>query len=256
MSRAWFASVAAVVLVGTGCGGEEATRPPSDVPAYPVLNPGMAMVSGRVLDSARQPISGATVKAIDLPVTDPPRTTTTGAGGSWQLAIPGLTTVTLRVEAAGYAPTLSNAFTVAKDGSSTELDLMVVPVAKIDALSAIMGGARVAEYGAAAIEVRSLSGACDPSGGTVTMLPTAFGKVVYGKANGTDPDTTLTSVQAGARPSAWLLGVLPSGAYYHLSFQKTGCTQKTGTVEYRGRSYNGELPIVTKALSHGLLFVE
>jgi hypothetical protein len=256
MTRAWFAAVAAVMLVGAGCGGEETGRPPSDIPTPPVLNPGMAMVSGRVIDSARQPVAGATVAVMDKALTDPAWTTTTGADGTWQLAVPGLTTVTLNVEATGFAPTWSNSFTVAKGQTSTELDLMLIPPAKVDQLSALMGGARVAEYGVAAIEVRSLSGACDPAGGTVTLQPTAFGKVFYSKATAPDPDSTLTSVQVGARPSAWLAGVLPSGAYYQLVFQKAGCTQKTGPVEYRGRRYDGELPIVTKALSHGLLFVE
>jgi hypothetical protein len=255
MSRAWLASVAVLLLVGFGCGGEAGT-PPSEVPLHPMLNPGMAMVSGRVIDSARQPIAGATVTVIDRAVTDPLWRDSTGVDGGWQLAVPGLTTVTLQVEAAGYAPTLSNSFTVAKNGTSTELDLMLIPPAKVDQLSALMGGARVAEYGVAAIEVRSLSGACDPAGATVTLEPTAFGKVFYNKASAPDPDTTLTTVQVGARPSVWLAGVLPSGAYYHLTFQKAGCTQKTGVVEYRGRRYDGELPIVTKALSHGLLFVE
>jgi hypothetical protein len=255
MSRAWLASVAVVVLVGAGC-GEEAMDPPSDVPMTPMLNPGMATVSGRVLDGARQPIANATVSVIDTPFGDTPRTIKTGADGTWQLTVFGQTTVTLRAEATGYAPTLSNSFTVPKGQTSTELDLMMVTPAKIDQLSAIMGGARVAEYGVAAIEVRSLSGTCDPSGGALVMEPTAFGKVAYSKANSTDVDTALTTVQVGGRPSAWLLGVLPSGAYYQLTFQKAGCTQKRGAVQYRGRTYDGELPIVTKALSHGLLFVE
>ena len=107
---------------------------------------------------------------------------------------------------------------------------MLVPPAQIDQLSAMMGGARVADYGAAAIEVRSLSGACDPTGGKVTIEPSEVGRVLYSKANSATPDNALVAIQTGARPAAWLLGVLPPGSYYRLKFE-AGCTQKAWPVD-------------------------
>jgi phage-related protein len=66
----------------------------------------------------------------------------------------------------------------------------------------------------------------------------------------------LTSVQSGAEPAAWIVGTLPPGTYYRFKFEKAGCVQKLGAVEWNGRSYDGHLPIEAKAVSSGILFVE
>jgi len=256
MVRSPFVSVGALVLAAAACSGEGLGPLPSEPPVPPVLNPGMATVAGRVLNADGQAIAGATVSMLDLPAGDGPRVATSGADGSWQLTIPGATWAALRVEAAGFAATRSNTFSVAKGQTSTELDLIMVQPAQIEQMSAMMGGARVADYGLVALEVRSLSGACDPTGGKISIEPTQLGRVVYSRANDSEPDAGLTTMQKGARPAAWLLGVLPPGNYYRLAFAKTGCTQKSGAVEYKGRSYDGKLPIASKELSHGLLFVE
>jgi hypothetical protein len=132
---------------------------------------------------------------------------------------------------------------------------MMVPPARIDELN-MMGGPRVADYGVVAVDVVSVSGACDPTGGTVSINPAPLGRVFYGKADQSLPDSTTMTMQAGARPSAWVLGVLPPGAYYQLKFVKAGCTPRALPAAYSGRSYSGDLPIQAKALSHALLLVD
>jgi hypothetical protein len=256
MNRVTCALAGASFLIAVGCGGEGVEPAPSAPPTMPVTNPGTATVRGKVVNADRQAIAGAILRVLDMPAGETPRTTTSAADGSWELTIPGNTSVSIRAEATDFAPTLGNTLSVVKGQTSAELELMLVPVAQIDQLSAMMGGARVAESGVAAVEVRSLTGACDPSGGKVTIAPAEFGKVVYSKPSTATPDATLAAIQTGARPAAWLVGVLPPGVYYQLKFEKAGCTPKAWPVEYKGRSYSGRLPIASKALSHGVLFVD
>jgi hypothetical protein len=256
MNRVTCALAGASFLIAVGCGGEGVEPAPSAPPTMPVTNPGTATVRGKVVNADRQAIAGAILRVLDMPAGETPRTTTSAADGSWELTIPGNTSVSIRAEATDFAPTLGNTLSVVKGQTSAELELMLVPVAQIDQLSAMMGGARVAEYGAAAIEVLSVGGACDPAGGKVIVEPTELGRVLYSKPNSATPDTTLTATQTRARPAAWLLGVLPPGNYYRVRFEKAGCAQKAWPVEYKGRTYDGKLPIATKVLSHGLLFVD
>jgi Carboxypeptidase regulatory-like domain len=253
-----FALVGAFLWAGFGCGGEDDASPArmSTVPSAPALAPGMAMLQGRVLGADKMPIAAATVTVLDTPAGETPRTATAGADGTWQLVVPGNSSVTLRVDATDFAPTYSNTVHVPTGQSSTGMDLMLVPATRVTDLSNLMGGARVAEYGVIGVKVHSLSGACDPTGGKVTINPTPVGRVFYGMADQPMPDPNLATMQAGAHPSAWVLGVLPSGAYYNLKFEKAGCTQKTGNVVWGGRTYTGNVPVRTKALSYGMLFVE
>ena len=249
------ATAAGLALVAAGCSGEEALPPPSDPPMKPVLAPGMATLQGRVLEVGGQPIGGATVTVLETPAGQNPRTATTSNNGNWELVIPGDTSVTLRVEHTNHAPSFSNAVSVGKGQTSSALELMMISPAQVDQLNG-MGGARPADYGLAALEVRSLSGACDPTGGKIYIEPKELGKVMYGRTSDSMPDGTLTATQANVKPAAWVLGVLPPGTYYHFRFEKAGCTQKAAPLTYRSRSYDGTLYIATKALSHGLLFVE
>jgi hypothetical protein len=249
------ATAASLALAIAGCSGEEPQPVPSDPPVKPMLEPGMATLQGRVLEVGGQPIGGATVTVLQTPAGKNPFTTTTSSNGNWELVIPGDTTVTLRVEHGSFAPTHSNAVSVVKGQTSSGLELMMISGAQVDQLNG-MGGSRAAEYGVAALEVRSLSGACDPTGGKISIEPKEFGKVMYGRTSDSMPDSALTATQANVRPAAWVLGVLPPGVYYHLRFEKAGCTQKAAPLTYRSRSYDGTLSIATKALSHGLLFVE
>ena len=249
------AAAAGLALAGASCDSEEPTPVPSEPPTKPVLEPGMATLQGRVLDVGGQPIDGATISVLQTPAGENPRMATSSASGNWELTIPGDTTVTLRVEAMNYAPTYSNALSVGKGQTSSGVELMMISPAQVDQLNG-MGGSRPAEYGLAALEVRSINGGCDPTGGKITIEPTQLGKVMYGRASDSMPDGALTATQAGVKPAAWVLGVLPPGTYYRFRFEKAGCTQKAAPLTYRGRSYDGTLTIATKALSHGLLFVE
>jgi hypothetical protein len=257
MNRVAFATIGTLVSFAIGCGVEEPPPSLTPPPSMPTLNPGTATLRGRVLKAADGlPIAGATISVLDMPAGETPRTTTSSPSGAWELTVPGSTSITVRADATDFASSFPNSISVTKGMSSAELDILMVPATQIDQLSAMMGGARVAEYGVAAIEVRSLTGACDPTGGKVTIEPSEFGKVVYSKPNTATPDTTLGTIQNGARPAAWLLGVLPPGVYYQLKFVKAGCAQKAWPVDYKGRSYSGRLPIASKALSHGVLFVD
>ena len=153
-----------------------------------------------------------------------------------------------------YAPTRSNTVMVGKNKVSDGMDLAMLPTARVDELNA-MGGARAAEYAVIGVDVRETS-ACDPEGGQITLGPVPTAKVVYNQANSATPDATLTSVQTGARPAAWILGTLPPGTYYQMHFTKAGCTQKQMPMEWEGRSYTGQLSLEAKAFSHGMLFVD
>ncbi len=257
MTRGSSIPLVALLSMAIGCGTVEEPRPPSDPPKAPTLNPGMATLRGKVVDASRQPVAGATVTVLDAPALEAPRVATSGTDGTWELSVPGATTISVRAEAMalGFAPTRTNAFLIPKGQTSSELELMMVAPTYIEQMSAIMGGARVGDYGLLAVEVRSL-GPCDPTGGKIVIEPTQLGKVLYSKANEAAPDSTLTTIQAGARPAAWLLGVLPPGSYYRVRFEKAGCTEKAWPVDFQGRSYDGKLPIASKELSHGLLFVD
>jgi Carboxypeptidase regulatory-like domain len=255
MVNASWKALAPLALAAIGCIGEETGHPPSTPPTMPMLEPGMATVRGRVVNVDRQGVASAAISVLDMPAGSAPRTTTSTADGSWELTVPGNTTITLRAAANGLAGTLTSAFHVAKGQTSTELELLMLPTAMIDQLNAL-GGSRPADYGVVALDVVSVSGACDPVGGKITIEPTQLGKIVYARANGSIPQSALTAIQTGARPHAWLVGVLPPGTYYRLTFANAGCTAKTLPVEYRNRSYDGTLNIATKTLSNGLLFVE
>ncbi len=248
-------AVLVAATLGGACGGVEESPPMSTAPTVPTLDPGMAMLAGKVITTDGMPIAGATVTMLDRSAVEPAITATTGADGSWQLTVPGTTDVNLRVEAMNFAPTRATTVAVAKQKSSVGMEIMMIPPARLTELSGMMGGAKVDLYGVVAVDVKSVSGACDPAGGKVLLTPSPFGRVVYGKADQT-PDMTLTTMQAGARPSAWVLGVLPSGTYYNLKFEKAGCTQVASPVLWSERSYKGHLPVETKALSHAMIFVQ
>jgi hypothetical protein len=221
----------------------------------PALAPGMASLAGQVVGPDGQPIAGATVTVTDSAFGAQMASVTSGADGRWQLAVLANTTITLRADAMGYGRGLINSFSLVAGASSADLDMRLLPVATIDQLNA-MGGTRVAEYGAIALRVQSLGGVCDPTGGTVSIDPAPLGRVFYAKADAPMPDQALTTVQSGAQPAAWILGVLPPGTYYTFKFAKPGCVQKTGAVEWAGRSYDDHLPVEAKALSYGILFVD
>jgi hypothetical protein len=163
--------------------------------------------------------------------------------------------VTLKVDASGYARSLGATVQVAKNATSSGMDLMLLPTARVDELNA-MGGARVNDYGVIGIELQSAEWKCDPEGGQITLAAMPLAKVVYSQANSSIPDPSLTSVQTGAHPAAWIVGVVPPGAYYQPHFSKTGCTERAMPMEWEGRTYSGHLPLESKAFSNGVLFFE
>lgn len=253
MFRTGLAGVLLATTIGACGGGDELTDPMSTPPPVQVLAPGMAMLKGEVSNVEGGPIAGAKVTMLNTAV-GKDVSATTGADGSFALTVPGDTAVSLRVEAMGFAPTRASTVMVGKNDVSEGMDLFMLPTARVDQLNA-MGGPRVAEYAVIGVDVRSPS-ACDPEGGIVSLSPVPTAKVIYNQANTSTPDASLTAVQAGARPAAWIVGTLPPGTYYELNFTKNGCTQKQMPMEWEGRSYTGQLSLEAKAVSHGMLFVD
>jgi hypothetical protein len=225
-------------------------------PTVPALAPGMAMISGHVLTADQQPVAGATVAMATVSLTLGKEVATTDADGAFTLTVPGATTVTLRADATGFTRALGNSVIVAAGTATTGFELVMVPTTSMDSLSAMVGGARVADFGALAVDIVSKSGACDPAGGTITIEPAGFGKVFYGKPDDGMPDQALTAIQPGAMTAAWILGVLPPGVYYRLKFSNPGCTPTAMPVEWAGRNYNGNVQIESKAVSRALIFVD
>jgi hypothetical protein len=252
MNLVWTALLQMGVLAMQGCQADDTPEPtPSTPPTVPKVEAGMATIEGRVLSMANAPIVGATVTAIESGAS-----TMTDGDGHWSLTILGDSTVTFAAEMAGFAKTLSGTLQVAKGGASNDLDLRMVETERMDHL-AMLGGRPTTAAGAMAVEVRSLSGACDPAGGHLTFSPSSLGRVVYGKPGeaGT-ADETLTEVQGEALPHAWVTGLPPPGFYYQLGFDKPGCKVTTAPVEQSGRLYAGRVPIQAGALSQAILFVE
>jgi hypothetical protein len=254
--RMFRTAVAGFVLAMSvaACGGDDDPADPmSTPPPVQMLAPGMAMLKGQVSEVEGGPLAGAKVTMLNTAV-GKDVSTMTGADGNWTLTVPGDTAVTLRVEAMGHAPTRAATVMLGKNKVSEGMDLYMLPVARVDELNA-MGGPRVADYGVIGVDVRE-SSACDTEGGQITLSPVPTAKVIYNQANSATPDTTLTTVQAGARPAAWIVGTLPPGAYYQIHFTKDGCTQKAMPMEWEGRSYTGQLSLEAKGFSHGMLFVD
>ena len=253
MFRTGLAGLVLATTIGACGGGDELMDPMSMPPPVQTLAPGMAMLKGEVAAVGGAPIAGAKVTMLSTAI-GKDVSAMTAADGSFALTVPGDSAVTLRVEATGYAPTRAATVMLGKNEVSEGMELLMVPTARVDELSAL-GGPRPAEYAVIGVEVRAAS-ACDPTGGSIALSPVPGAKVVYNQANSATPDATLTSVQAGARPAAWILGTLPPGFYYNLHFSKPGCTQKAMPMEWEGRSYTGQLSLEAKGFSHGMLFVD
>jgi hypothetical protein len=244
-----------VVVAMCGCDGGDGVAPAgSPPPAGPASAPGRAVVQGRVLGADGQPVAGATVAVLDAPV-GAAAGASAGADGRWQLSVPADTSITLRATAEGLAPTLFGAFLV-PDGRVTEdLDLLLLTRQTVDQMNAAAGGADGTALGVAALDIVARGG-CDAAGGQVSLDPARAGQVAYGAGAAVAPDGAATAVQAGARPAVWLLGVRPPGVYYHIRFDKPGCRQSAGPVEWGGRIHQGGPPFAAGSLSQGLLFVE
>jgi hypothetical protein len=249
-------SAVAIGLLGACGGAETPATMMSTPPPTPMVAPGMAMVSGHVLTAAQLPIAGASVSLATVVLGQNKDPVVTNDEGSFTMTVPGDTTVTLRAEAPGYTRALGNSVIIPAGGVTSGFELVMVPTTSMDALSALVGGPRAAEYAALAVDVVSKSGVCDPAGGKITIEPSAFGKVIYGRPDDGMPDQTLTAVQPGTQPAAWILGVLPPGIYYRLKFENQGCTAMAMPVDWAGRSYDGHVQIESKAVSRALIFVE
>jgi hypothetical protein len=221
----------------------------------PTLNPGMAMLEGRVADTDGAPLAEATVTVLDSAYGAEMATTTTGSDGRFMLSLLARTTITLRAEATGYARGYVGSFEIERDATSRDLELFLIPTARLEQLNSGAGD-QAAQAGVVALQVRSTSESCDPAGGTITMEPAALGHVVYARPGDGTPDDSLAGVQSETRPMAWVLGVRGPGAYYRFRFDKPGCTQKSGPVSWAGRAYTGQLSVEAKALTYGELFVE
>jgi hypothetical protein len=243
--------LAAGLEVFSGCTGAEVTYTPASLPpSVPHLEPGQAMVAGRVSTMDDQPVAGALITALEAGAQ-----ATTDGEGLWAFPVPGDSTVTLRVTADGLAPTLSDTMIIPSGGTGAGIDLLMVPPARIDQLNAL-GGRPSTAAGVVAVQVVSMSGACPASGGHVVVAPAELGRVVYTSGDDAIPDAALTEMQEGPAVPAWIAAAVPSGFYVRLGFQKSGCTPMAAPFQVGGRMYTGHGPIQAGALTQAVLFVE
>jgi len=240
-----FAACAALALA---CDKSEPMAP--TVPA-PIVRPmpGMAIVDGHTLDLQGKAIVGATVTVTETGVQ-----ATSDGDGHWQLTVGGSTTINLRAAAADYATTIGLPMIVTTDNAALGVDFLLVPKAKIDELNKLANKGSDAA-GVVAVQVRSLSGACSPDGGTLALNPAGLCMVVYASA-GAMEDASLTDVQKDSAVAAWIAGMTPPAAYSTLLFQKSGCTQMPLPVQDGAVTYMGMVHVEAGALSQVTVFVE
>jgi hypothetical protein len=253
VSSTWLAMGLTLAALVDGCGAEaDPGRPKPGLPTPPQLMQGMGLLRGDVTDLQGKAVPDATVSVLETGAQ-----TTSDGEGHYQLMVTAGSTITVRTEAAGFAPGLANAVIVADGQTSTGHDLALVSKEHLAALAQLAGTGPM-DRGVVAVTIKSMSGACQPEGGLVAIEPRAFGRVVYARPDAdATPEPSLTAMQAGStRVGAWILGVVPPGAYYSLSFSKPGCNPLPFPVEVGQRSYTGALPIQAGAVSHALVFTE
>ena len=246
-------NLAVVAAFALGCDADATPgRPKPGVPQAPQLEPGMALLRGAVTDLQGNAIAGAAVVVLETGAQ-----TSTGDDGRWELMVAAASTVTVRAEATGFAPALAGAVILASGQTSAGHDLALVTSARLDAL-AQLGGPPGTGRGVIAVTIQSMSGACHPEGGLLMLEPSAFGRIVYAQPDAdATPEPSLTAMQtASARVGAWIVGVVPPGAYYTLRFAKPGCNPLPFPVDVTESSHTGQLAIQAGAVSHAIVFTE
>lgn len=248
----------AALLAGAvlaGCGeGDDGMGKDVELPGVPDLMPGMAMLSGRVVDRM-----GSGIASASLLVAESDATATTGADGRFAMVVRGNSTITLVVTADGFAKTFVESVEVPTGKATTGFDVLVVPAATIDEY-AQLAQPGATDRGLVAVMVRSQRDACAMGGARVTFdHPAVLGKVIYAKQGvpmAGDPDPALTGIQVTTGVSAWLAAAVPPGTTYALAIDKAGCVTTPAPVTMGDRIHTGRFRVAAKALTQITLFTE
>jgi hypothetical protein len=230
-------------------------RPADPLPALPPTPElSYATLVGRVHDGNDLPVDGVTVTCAESD-----ERYTTGPDGQYALRVPAGTTFTLRTYKPLYAGTTLTPMLVEPDRVVTGVDILVVPGPSIGAYNAQAGPDE--NRGVLAIQVVSLSGRCDASNATVTVLnpetkqPMPGALALYVRTGTSQPDRAVTAMQAGSKPNAWLVGV-PEGQDFPVRFDKAGCAALPFPVVYQKATYQPGLRIAVNGLTQVPVFVE
>ena len=211
-------------------------------------------LTGRVHDGNDLPVAGVTITCSE---TD--ETYVTQADGLYVLRVPASTTFTVRTYKPLYAGTTLTPMYLEPDRVVTDLDILVVPGPSIGAYNAQAGPDE--NRGILAVQVISLSGMCDAASATVTVLnpetliPMPGALALYVKPGTSQPDRSVSTMQNGAKPNAWLVGV-PEGQNFPLRFDKPGCAALPFPVVFGQATWQPGLRVAPGGLTQVPVFVE
>jgi len=240
-----------VALLAAAC---QQPRPSDPLPEIPKPEYATATLSGRVLDGNNLPVEGVIVT-----VSETDSSYTTAADGLYVLRVPASTTFTVRTNKPLYAGTTVSPLWLEPDRVVSGLDILAIPSSSVGAYNANAGFDE--ERGVIAIHVVSLSGRCDASNATVSILnpetlqPMPGAKSLYVKTGTSQPDRNVTAMQNGSRPNAWLVGV-PEGQNYPVRFEKTGCAPLQFPVVHQNLTYQPGLRVALHGVAQVPVFVE
>lgn len=246
------ALAAAAVVAAAACDPLEGSQVlDGRVPSVPRLAPGRATLGGRVISMDGLGVPGAQVTVIETGAL-----ATTEADGAFRLGIPADSTLTLRVTAGGHAPSRTEPVLVAADSSVSDLDVLLLPAAKLAEYNQMAGRPGVAA-GVLAVRVRALSPGCTADGAVLRLAPETLGTVLYARGGGpaTDPDRTLAAMSSSAGIAAWVVGVPPPGNQLSLIVAKPGCASPPAPVAVAERTYPGRFDVEAGGLAHATLFL-
>ncbi len=242
MSRVLPVAFAALV---SACGGSGMH---SEVPVTPPNEVTWARVSGTVVDSSGVPAASAKVVAVESNLS-----TLTDYQGRYALDVPANSTVTLRAFEPGFGPTLYGPIQLSTGASLTGVDMWLVLNQTLSALNTTVSPDD--KRGVLAVSVKSNSATCTPEGATVRLSPVTTAAAMYVAPGEVMPDPNLRAMQLAARPSAWVVGVIP-GTYYELSVDKPGCKQVAKPFQASDRVWLEGFKVEAKAVTQVQLFIE
>ncbi len=246
-----FRSLVLTALIASAC---QQPRPADPLPELPKPEFVTATLAGRVLDGSNLPVAG-----VEVTVAETDEKYLTAADGQYVLRVPASTTFTVRTYKALYAGTTLSPLWVEPDRTVTGLDILVVPSSSVGAYNANAGFDE--DRGIIAVQVVSLSGRCDASTGTVSILnpetkaPMPGALSLYVKTGTSQPDRNITAMQNGARPNAWLVGV-PEGQNYPVRFEKAGCAALQFPVVHQNLTFQPGLRVALRGVAQVPVFVE
>jgi hypothetical protein len=232
-----------------------AQRKADPLPALPpVPDTGHATLSGLVRDGSNLPIAGVLVAC-----NESNDTYVTGADGVYTLQVPASAAITVSTTKSGYASTVLTPMYLEPDRMVGGLNILMMPGPSISAFNA--QATPDEQRGVLAIQVISLNGQCDAATGTVAVLnsvtqqPMPGALALYVNPGTTEPDRSVSAMQAGSYPNAYLVGV-PEGQNAPIQFNKSGCPALELPVHYNGVQWMAGMRVWAKGLTQVPVFVQ